>query len=122
MTKEYKKKVFWLQFFSFLTTILPVLIFVILGFINGSAGQKFTLGICALIAGILTLINLMFKYKIRSSIWILLIGIYVCVDNIIPLLIIIAISTIIDEFILEPLVKSYKAKYIINKEIDKRGQ
>lgn len=121
MTKEYKKKVFWLGFFSFLTTILPVLIFVILGFINGSVGQKFTLGLCVLMDGILTLINLMFKYKIRSSIWILLIGIYVCVDNIIPLLITIAISTIIDEFILEPLLKGYKAKYIINKEIDKRG-
>lgn len=49
-----------------------------------------------------------------------MIGLYVAVDNIIPLLIMLAVTTIIDEFILTPLARHYKAKYTINKEIDNR--
>ena len=41
-------------------------------------------------------------------------------NNIIPLLIIVAALTVIDEFVLEPLYKRYREKYVINKEIDKR--
>lgn len=120
MTKKYKRIYKLLSLLSLLLTLAPIIVYIILGFMHGSIGQKVTLGICLLMTIILTLINVMFKYKIRSTIWILLIGIYVCMDKITPLLIIIAITTIIDEFILEPLVKSYKSKYTINKEIDKR--
>ena len=56
----------------------------------------------------------------RSTIWILLLGIYICLDNIMPVLLTIAIGTITDELILTPLHKKYKQLAIINSEIDKR--
>lgn len=121
MTKKNKTKLNICRLLSFTLTVLPVIIYAIMGFIDGSIGEKVSLGICVILALIFTLINVMFKYHIRSTLWVLLIGIYVCIDNIIPLLIIMATTTIIDEFALVPLINKYKNKYSINKEIDLRG-
>ena len=121
MTKKYKIKLNICRLLSFTLTVLPVIIYAIKGFIDGSIGEKVSLGICVILALMFMLINVMFKYHIRSTLWVLLIGIYVCIDNIIPLLIIMAATTIIDEFVLVPLINKYKNKYIINKEIDLRG-
>ena len=121
MTKKYKIKLNICRLLSFTLTVLPVIIYTIMGFMDGSIGEKVSLGICVILALIFVLINIMFKYHIRSTLWVLLIGIYVCIDNIIPLLIIMASTTIIDEFVLVPLINKYKNKYIINKEIDLRG-
>lgn len=122
MTKKYKNKLNLFRSLSFSLTVLPVILYAILGFYNGSIGEKVSLGICTLLAIMFVIINIMFKYHIRSTLWIMLIGIYICIDNIIPLLITMATSTVIDEFILVPLIKKYKDKYIINKEIDARGK
>lgn len=121
MTKKYKIKLNICRLLSFTITVLPVIIYTIKGFMDGSIGEKVSLGICVILALMFMLINVMFKYHIRSTLWVLLIGIYVCIDNIIPLLIIMATTTIIDEFVLVPLINKYKNKYIINKEIDLRG-
>ena len=121
MTKKYKIKLNICRLLSFTITVLPVIIYTIKGFMDGSIGEKVSLGICIILALMFMLINVMFKYHIRSTLWVLLIGIYVCIDNIIPLLIIMATTTIIDEFVLVPLINKYKNKYIINKEIDLRG-
>ena len=121
MTKKYKIKLNICRLLSFTLTVLPVIIYTIMGFIDGTIGEKVSLGICVILALIFVLINVMFKYHIRSTLWVLLIGIYVCIDNIIPLLIIMAATTIIDEFVLVPLINKYKNKYIINNEIDLRG-
>lgn len=121
MTKKYKIKLNICRLLSFTLTVLPVIIYTIMGFMDGTIGEKVSLGICVILALIFVLINIMFKYHIRSTLWVLLIGIYVCIDNIIPLLIIMAATTIIDEFVLVPLINKYKNKYIINKEIDLRG-
>ena len=121
MTKKYKIKLNIWRLLSFTLTVLPVIIYTIMGFMDGTIGEKVSLGICVILALIFVLINIMFKYHIRSTLWVLLIGIYVCIDNIIPLLIIMAATTIIDEFVLVPLINKYKNKYIVNKEIDLRG-
>ena len=121
MTKKYKIKLNICRLLSFTLTVLPVIIYTIMGFMDGTIGEKVSLGICVILALIFVLINIMFKYHIRSTLWVLLIGIYVCIDNSIPLLIIMAATTIIDEFVLVPLINKYKNKYIINKEIDLRG-
>lgn len=122
MTKKYKNKLNLFRSLSFSITVLPVILYAILGFYNGSIGEKVSLGICTLLAIMFVIINIMFKHHIRSTLWIMLIGIYICIDNIIPLLITMAVSTVIDEFVLVPLIKKYKDKYIINKEIDARGK
>lgn len=105
---------------SIIILIAPILVYVVLGFANGEITQKVTLGITLSIALLLTIVNAIFKFHIRSVIWIMVLGIYFCLQNIMPLLLIVAVGTILDEFILTPLHKSYKNKATINKEIDKR--
>lgn len=120
-TKHYKRLACIFSLLSILATLVPITIYIIIAFVNGTIGEKVSLGICLVTVLIFTIINILLKHRIRCTIWILLLGIHACVANIKTLLIIMAITTAIDEFIFEPLAKKYKNKYIINKEIDKRG-
>lgn len=122
VTKKYKKRAKWFKFISVSLVLIPLLIYAVMGFINGTIGQKTTLGLTLIVCLIFVLINAVFKYNIRSTIWILLLGIQICLKNITSLLVIIALATMMDEFIFTPLAKKYKQKYIINNEIDKRGE
>ena len=120
ITQKYKTLshiFFWL---SLLITILPVFIYMIKAFVEGTTGQKLSLGCMAVVAIILVCVNILFKMHLRSIIWILVLGIYIVIKNILPLLLIIAVGTILDEFVLTPLHKRYKQKATINAEIDKR--
>lgn len=120
ITKKYT--ILYRLFFSLsiMALIVPILVYSIIGFVDGTVKEKLTLGITLVVAIMLTIINLIFKFHIRSVIWIIVLGIYFCIDNIMPLLLTVAISTILDEFILTPLYKNYRAKAKINREIDKR--
>lgn len=120
VTKKYARLSLLFFWLSIIVTIVPVIVYTGLAFANGEVHQKVTLGITLAIAIILVVINLVFKYHIRSSVWILTLGIYFCMKNILPLLLMLAIGTILDEFVLTPLHKSYKNKKTINYEIDKR--
>lgn len=120
VTKKYKRYNKILSFFSILLNCTPILSYTIIAFANGSIKQVTALGLALTVAIMFTIINLVFKHHIRSTIWILLLGIYVCLKNITPLLILIAACTMIDEFAINPIRKKYRQLYTINKEIDKR--
>lgn len=122
ITKKYTKLSHLFATLSIVLTIFPIFVYVILAFAKGQVQQKMTLGITVTISLLLVAINMVFKYHLRSTLWILTLGIYFCIDNIMPLLLMVAIGTIVDEFILTPLHKSYKSKANINKEIDKRTE
>lgn len=121
ITKNYKTKKNICKLISILLTITPILVYTILALIYGDFGQKATMSICLLTSLIFVAINIVFKHHIRCTIWIMLVGIYIAIDNITPLIIIMAITTMLDEFIFEPLTKYYFNKYSINIEIDKRS-
>lgn len=93
-----------------------------MAFIKGAPLQKFTMGCMVTLALIFVMLNVIMKYNIRSTVWVLILGIYLCLDNITPLLIIMAVSTILDEFVVSKLAIKYKNQFTINKEIDLRGQ
>lgn len=120
ITKKYTTLSRLFGILSLIVTIVPILVYVGIGFANGDISQKVTLGFTFMIAIILLLVNIIFKFHIRSVLWILVLGIYFCLKDILPLLLILAIGTILDEFILSPLHKSFKSKAKINREIDKR--
>lgn len=121
LTKKYKRLYHIFSVISMLIMFLPLFVFICKGYAEAeSVTRKAGLTCCISLALILTFLNIILKYSIRSTIWILLLGVYACLDNILVLILLIAISTIIDEFLLTPLKKSFKSKYTINKEIDKR--
>lgn len=105
---------------SILLCYAPLLIALITGFsYSENERGKVTLSICCVVALLLTLINIISKYSVRSTMWVLLLGAYAVLENVMPYLIAIAICTIVDEFIITPIYKSVKNRYIINREIDK---
>ena len=122
ITKRYKNLTILTFWLSVLLTICPILIYVARAFISSEVQSvnKYTLGIMCSVALIVTIINLVAKLRLRCIPWILLLGIYICLKEITSLLVIMAITTIIDEMIITPLHKSLKNRYIINKEMDKR--
>lgn len=120
MTKKYKRKKIFYGALSLLANVAPALVYVCIGFSIASEGQRVVLSALAISALIITGLNLIAKVHLRSPIWILILAIHTCIDNIQTLLIIMAICTIVDEFVFTPLYNKYKEKYIINKEIDER--
>lgn len=119
-TRKYKNLSILFLALSILVLVAPLAYYSVVGFIEGETSEKFTLGMTFVIAAILFVINILFKFHIRSTIWILVLGIYFCLDNILPLIFMVAVGNILDEFLFTPLHKHYKSKASINKEIDKR--
>lgn len=119
-TRKYRTLSILFLSLSILVLVAPLAYYSIQGFIQGETTEKFTLGITFVIACILFTINIMFKFHIKSTIWIIVLGVYFCLDNILPLILIMAVGNILDEFVFTPLHKHYKNKATINKEIDKR--
>ena len=120
VTQTLRKKMYTFHILSWILTFLPITIWLGIALAKSNDVTKTALALSITVAGLLTLVNLLLKYSIRSTVWILLIGIYVALKDITPLLIIIAVCTILDEFVVHPLYKHYKERYHINKEIDKR--
>jgi hypothetical protein len=88
--------------------------------IEGTKVQKFTLGAFCVVAIGMVVVNFILKLKLKSMIWLIILGIYICLKEITVLLIMVSICTILDELIITPLYKFFNNKYKINKEIDKR--
>ena len=122
MAQKYKNKYETLRCFSILCTIAPIFIFTMIAFLNGTPSQKLCMGMCLTTTIVFVLIDIILKHHLRCTIWIALLGIHCCLANLIPVLIVMFICTMINEFVFEPLCKKYKQKYIINKEIDNRNE
>ncbi len=121
-----KKCRFMLWFFRILDWIClaaPLIIYIGLALSNGDAivYQKVAVVSTTLIALILTLSNVISQKKLRCPIWIMLIGLYVAMrDYLMPLIIILAITSVLDDLVFTPLISYYRSKLISNKAIDAR--
>ena len=121
-TKKLKRAAFLLSAASFLLSVGPLLVYTVKALMSGSTTtDKCLLLSCISIGVILSLVCVINKYSPRCRIWLILIGLYVCLDNIIGCIITLAITQILDELLVCPLAKIFRQKYSINKEIDKRG-
>lgn len=119
-TSKYLKAYRIAKALSILLTIGPLLFYIVMGFTISEPVKKIILSLTAISAILLTAINVVFKLHIRSSIYLLMLGIHVCISNITGLIIMMAATTLLDEVVATPLCKYYREKYAINKEIDKR--
>lgn len=120
ITKKNKKLYILFTIISIALNVGPIVVYAIIAFVNGEPKQKLALGGTITVAMILLALNTIFKYHIRSTLYIIMLGIYLCLKDIATMLLIIAILTIIDEFVVSPLKKRYKESFKINKEIDRR--
>ena len=119
-TKKYKRLARLFSLLSILVLLAPLTYYLVEAFIAGVVIEKLALGGLATMAIILTLFNTIMKANLRSPVWLILLGIFFVLENILPLIIFIAAGTILDEFLLTPLARRYRNLYTINNEIDKR--
>lgn len=120
MTKSYKFKKNFVGFLSFLCTVGPLIVFLIMGLLEGEGQEKFCLTACAIGSLIIGVIAVMKKIHLRSTTYILMIGLWVALDRLLPFILTVAICTIVDEIILTPLYHRWKEDYHTHKQIDKR--
>lgn len=106
---------------SFLLNVVPVIVFVIIGFIQGGVKQKVSLSFLGVAALVLGFLMLLFKANLKRTLfWIMMIGIYICLDKMQSVIITLAVCNVLDEVIISPLHKKFASEYKTNKEIDKR--
>lgn len=121
ITKSYNAKSKITFFLSLSLNIIPMLIFVIIGFCQGDVTQKVAIGFTAIAALVLGTIMLLSKAKLgRSLFWIIFLVMYVFMTNLYPIIIAMGICTIIDDLIVSPLHSRWNTDYHTNKQIDKR--
>ena len=121
MTSKYKKLYETFKILSWSVTILPLVVYFVIAFSKAEIVHKLAIGSMLTIVLILTVINIIGKLQLRSPLFLLLIGIYVGLGQILTPLVITTCGVVLDEFIFTPLYKKYKQLYIINREIDKRN-
>lgn len=115
---------YWLcALFSFLLTWGPIILYTVLAYQSKTAttADKFVLTSLLTIGTILSLVCLVNKYTLRCKHWLILIGLWLCLDKFLGTILVIAITQIVDELLVCPMKKYYGHKLSINKEIDKRS-
>lgn len=121
MTKKYKKYTLLFGLLTILLNVCPLFVYVIKALCSADlVTEKVGLACTVFVVLILSMIAWVNKTTMRSRVWMIMLGLYFCLDNFIGPLIVIACTQIIDEWIMSPLHRYFKNKYIINKEIDKR--
>ena len=121
MTEKYKKLYNAFRILSVAVTLGPLCVYFCIAFIGATTVHKLAVGSTLAVVLILTIINVIGKYHLRSPLFLLLMGIYIGLGKILTPLIITTIGVVLDEFIFHPLCIKYKNLYTINKEIDKRN-
>lgn len=109
---------FWALGFG--VSVLPFLVYAVIGFVEAGITEKLILTLGTVAAAIIGLTNFFFKKHMRSPLWILLLVLYLVLNEITPLLICAAVGCVLDELLFTPLCAHFRSKTLINSELDKR--
>lgn len=125
-TKQCKKLVILFSILHFLFLFGPMLYFIPYAFITSEPGNKLVLSIFLIAGACLSLVAIFTDVKHRSGLtktmmWVLIIGISICLQEIETFVYIMAIVSIIDELVIVRLKEKYKVALAANKEIDRRS-
>ena len=122
-TKKSRALLWTWRLIDWLCLFAPLIVYLIIGLVNDNVttGGKVTLVAMLFIALILTVINVIAQKHLRCPIWILLIGIYVAMEKyLMPLVIILAITSILDDLVFTPIIHYYYTQTVASKTMDKR--
>ena len=122
-TKSCRRKLWLFRALDIICLVAPLLIYVIIALVNQDAlvVQKVAVVSTAMIAIMMTAFNVIAQKNLRCPIWIILIGLFVAIrDYLMPLIIILAITSVLDDLVFTPLIGYYRTKLISNKAMDER--
>jgi len=123
ITKVTRYKLWLFRALDFLMLFTPLVIYIGIALTGDgitTTGRVSVVGTVA-IAGILCVFNVICQKKLRCPLWIVLIGLFVAIrDYLLPLIIILAVTSILDDLLFAPLINYYHTKLIAHKAIDER--
>ena len=100
----------------------PLIGYGIAGIVIGTTVAKYVMGAMFIAAVIMTVMALIMKvHNYRCIIFLLLIGIHACLTNIMGLLIVFAVTSILEEVVVTPLAKKMHEAARTNALMDQRG-
>lgn len=108
MISKYRKLYWFFFFLSILLNVAPLAGYTIKAMVESNlTHEKVALCFTVFIVLIMTAVCMMRRLVLKSRLWILLIGLYVCLDYILTPLMIIAICQVVDELVVVPLRNKY---------------
>lgn len=122
-TKSCRRKLWLFRILDWVCLVAPLLAYVIVALSSGETlvAQKVAVVSTAMVATMLTAFNVIAQKKLRCPIWILLIGLYVAMrEYLMPLIIILACTSVLDDLVFTPIIGYYRTKLISNKAMDER--
>ena len=122
-TKRLRTKLWLCRILGWILLFTPVLVYVCIALFSDGVLVAGRVSVVAsvLVASMLTAFNVIAQKRMRCPIWILVIGLYVAVrDWLLPLIIILAVTSVLDDLVFTPLISHYKARMEASKVIDDR--
>lgn len=122
-TKKSRALLWTWRIVDWVCLFLPLIIYLVIGLASNSVttGAKVSLVAMLFLALILTAINVIAQKHLRCPIWVMLIGLYIAMDKyLMPLIIILAVTSILDDLLFTPLIHYYYTQTVASKTIDKR--
>lgn len=122
-TKLCRRKLWLYRIIDALLLLVPLIAYFGFALASGEVTTtgKVTLVGTVAIALVLVVFNVIAQKRLRCPIWIVLIGFFVAIKNwLLPLIIILAIVSVLDDLVLTPIISYYRSKLIANKAIDDR--
>ena len=124
---SYTKKahsLLWLyRILDIICLFLPLIIYVIIALASGGVaaiGKVAVVG-SVMVAAILVAINVIAQKRLRCPIWIVILGLYVAIQQyLLPLIVILAITSVVDDLVFTPLIHKWYTKYQASVVIDER--
>lgn len=121
-TKKCRTAVIILTITTILLMLGPAAFYLATGLTTAeSAGESLIITATAATAIIFTIFCIWRKAASKSLPWIVIFALWMVLDSILPVIIVFGITQIVDELVVAPMLKYYKAALIANKQIDKRG-
>lgn len=125
-TKQCKTAYIIFSILHFLCLFGIFLYYIPHAYIVGEKVQKISLSATLIIATILGVFSLLTSAGTRGGLsktimWVVLLGLLVCLKEVKTLIIVMAVVSILDELVIVKFRDKYKSAYIANREIDKRG-
>ena len=122
-TKQTRTKYWLLKITHTILLYVPLTVYIIMALANGgiTAPKKVALVGTVMVALILTVFNFITKRNLRSPLWLIVLGLFVAMKEVlIPLIIMLAVVSVLDDFILSPVIANTKVHLESSKMMDSR--
>ena len=124
-TKKVQTKLWLYRILDWICLFAPLIVYICIAMGSGgvAAVGKIAVVGSVIVAAILTTINVIAQKRLRCPIWIVLLGLYVAIrEYLLPLIIILAITSILDDLVFTPLIHYYYTAYVSSTTMDKRQE